>query len=384
MKLYLCDSAERRAWSEMLPEPWSRARWRVPLKPNRAPGFVLEPEGGPLPPDALILLHPEPDHHTLAAMAAQAERRGWIILTVSGGDRHGAPQPRSPHVYRCQRAVSRLDLGFKQRLQRFLTALARDPEPSFALLEPPPWPRHLVALYLLLLARARGAWLPEVAEAILPEARAEWIAHGGGAAWSPLDSEATEALKALRLTLIEAVPDATPSQLVLIGSAPEEATLRGQLRHSWLENLLLNRNHGFIGRLHAADSPARQAFERRLEPEGAFARHLASARHLSRRASRAFCPTRLLLEEPLRELLSKEARDLMGAALRGHEGAEVDAAGLEEAIDRLERELGVFTAAWRRADASPDTIASLFQAVQRQARSLHEQLGALPTGVVLP
>ncbi|MEL6179350.1 MAG: hypothetical protein AAFS10_10370, partial [Myxococcota bacterium] len=158
MMIYLCDSAVRRDWDAMLPQPWSRVRWHIPLKPNRSPNFLSEDSDAAPEAGAIIVLHPEPEPATLERMGRLADERGWLIITISGGDRHGILQPLSPRVYRRQRAVcTGLDRGFQRCLARFLTVC--DPsaaEPAFESLEPSPWPRHVVALYLLVIAQVQG------------------------------------------------------------------------------------------------------------------------------------------------------------------------------------------------------------------------------------
>ena len=178
--------------------------------------------------------------------------------------------------------------------------------------------------------------------------------------------------------------------LILEGLKCDAALQRGLLWHSWLKNQILKMDAGYVVQMHRR-LPLREeraSFEQKIQPGGVFEANLQSARLFARRMVEGFSPGQLVDAEPF-TVLSAEARNIIKAVSHQEylEQTHIDqlVEPLERAIDDLEISLREFTEAWYQQPANEETtIRERFEQLKERARILHDLLGSLPEGVVLP
>jgi len=161
----------------------------------------------------------------------------------------------------------------------------------------------------------------------------------------------------------------------------------GILRHSWLENQILNGSPNYTTKLYTEISSARNAFEGRINPSGEFDEYIRLLRNLLPLISETYSPKQILREGPLRclshnifiyieeflELFYVTEFDLQALLFRIEDALE----GLDSALIRLRE-------TWYQNDADLDLIRESYVNVQNAGFVLHQALKQLPKGIVLP
>lgn len=178
--------------------------------------------------------------------------------------------------------------------------------------------------------------------------------------------------------------------LILRGMPCDAALQRGLLWHSWLKNQILKMDAGYVAHMHSRPSllEARESFERKIQPEGEFESRLDESRLFARDMVDGFSPAQLVDSGPLANL-SAEARASLKSAVHGEyleqTSIEERTGPVTEAVNELGKALGEFRDVWyRRPHSEAEQIRAGFEQLQTRARALHEMLGNLPEGIVLP
>ncbi len=178
--------------------------------------------------------------------------------------------------------------------------------------------------------------------------------------------------------------------LILRGMPCDAALQRGLLWHSWLKNQILKMDAGYVTHMHSRPSllEERESFERKIQPEGEFESRLDEARRFARDMIDGFSPAQLVDTGPL-AAISAEARASLKEVVHGEylkqTSIEARTEPVAAAVDELGKALRKFRDVWYqqpRADA--EQIRAGFEQLQTRARALHEMLGNLPEGIVLP
>ncbi len=163
---------------------------------------------------------------------------------------------------------------------------------------------------------------------------------------------------------------------------------KSRLRHSWLENQILNRDPVYVAQRHRESSSARDAFEEKIQPGGEFDRALDDARELCARVVDACSPTQLVNSRPLAELPERTRHAICGLLeaiyLRECSITEVRSQ-FTAAIECFSGALCDFSGAWYREPlVDPVVVNVAFVRLQRAGADLHGVLGRLPGGIILP
>jgi hypothetical protein len=172
---------------------------------------------------------------------------------------------------------------------------------------------------------------------------------------------------------------------------PSDAALqRGLLWHSWLKNQILKMDAGYVAYMYSRTSllEERESFERKIRPGGEFESRLDEARRFAHDMVDGFSPAQLVDSGPLANL-SAEARAGLKSIIHGEyleqTSIEERSGPVAEAVDELGKALSDFRDVWYRGPHSgADQIRAGFEQFQTRARALHEMLGNLPEGIVLP
>ena len=178
--------------------------------------------------------------------------------------------------------------------------------------------------------------------------------------------------------------------LILRGMPSDAALQRGLLWHSWLKNQILKTDAGYVAYIHSRPSllEERESFEQKIQPGGEFELRLDEARRFARDMIDGFSPAQLVDSGPLANL-SDEVRASLKSALHGEyleqTLIEERTGRIAEAVQELGQALGEFRDVWyRRPHSGANLISESFEQLQARARDLHEMLGDLPEGIVLP
>jgi len=178
--------------------------------------------------------------------------------------------------------------------------------------------------------------------------------------------------------------------LILKGLPCDAALQRGLLRHSWLKNQILQISPDFVAQVNSRPSlwEERESFEKKIQSGGEFETKLNDARQLIRDMVKGFSPEQLVDRGPLANL-SQKARESVKAVIHDiylrQTKIEQYTEPVTRAIDDLENALREFTTVWYlQQSAEQNLIRNRFEQVQECARILHEKLGDLPEGIVLP
>lgn len=166
------------------------------------------------------------------------------------------------------------------------------------------------------------------------------------------------------------------------------ATLRGSLRHSWLENLVLSRDASDVTRLQRCSPVTRAPFDADVAPGGGFDQRIAEVRVLAHGIVEACSPARLVREGPLGSLPSDE-QSLIAAVVHQRY---LDATNIASLVadmlvsaDAFAQALAQFRLVWcEPANSRVESTETSFARVKDAAASLHLALGLLPDGIVLP
>ena len=178
--------------------------------------------------------------------------------------------------------------------------------------------------------------------------------------------------------------------LILKGMPCDAAMRRGLLWHSWLKNQILKMDAGYVVHIHSRPDlqEERESFERKIRPSGEFDSKIKEARQFVRDMVEGFSPAQLIDTGPLASL-SAEARASIKSTIHVEYLIETmmehQTEPISVAIDELEQALKKFARAWsRQPPADRALVSQRFEQLQEAARTLHERLGNLPEGIVLP
>jgi hypothetical protein len=178
--------------------------------------------------------------------------------------------------------------------------------------------------------------------------------------------------------------------LILKGLPCDAALRRGLLWHSWLKNQILKMNADYVAQMHGDTSlqEERESFERKIQAGGEFESKLSDARRFASEMIEGFSPAQLVDSGPLANL-SAEARTSIKAVIHDEylrqTMIEERTGPIASGVDDMERALKGFSTVWyRRPPAQQDLVKTEFERLQACARLLHEKLGSLPEGIVLP
>jgi hypothetical protein len=165
------------------------------------------------------------------------------------------------------------------------------------------------------------------------------------------------------------------------GVCSQAVSIRGQLKHSWIENQILNKTSDDIVALHRSGWFAlTEQFPERMKQAYALAAQVESG----------FSPAQLVDElAPLRQLPEWQRAAMSAAvhaAYRKRFDAETLSAGIRGAIDSLQGVLVIFRAEWDQtvAAVSESRLRQAWDEVLEKAALLAEALDRLPQGIVLP
>ena len=159
-------------------------------------------------------------------------------------------------------------------------------------------------------------------------------------------------------------------------------TLRGQIKHSWLENQVLNKTSDNIIDFWKANG------WKALEQQ--FAVHIRKAVQLSDELESGFSPAQLV--DTLRpfEKVDDETKELIKEAVHKAylESSNITElkASLKEAAEELEKALKHLLEAWDQqvSEKSERELKETWNEFLTRARKLHSVLEQLPKGIVLP
>lgn len=152
----------------------------------------------------------------------------------------------------------------------------------------------------------------------------------------------------------------------------------GRLKHSWLENQILNKSAADVIDLRSGGgwSSLDQQFPRRIEEAADFVARIVDA----------FSPAQLVEKLGFFRDLSAEARDTLRSAVHRSYLAHSDIAGRKASLDSAVRILALSLDNVRRLwrDSSDHDLELAWGNVLRAAARLRDELDALPRGIVLP
>jgi hypothetical protein len=162
---------------------------------------------------------------------------------------------------------------------------------------------------------------------------------------------------------------------------PSEASIRrGQLKHSWLENQILNkRAEDVLAFRHRGGWPA-------LENE--FAEWVRDAQTLAAELTDGFGPAQLIdTLTPFQHLSEEDKQRIKGAlhaAYLENSGITALQGPLQEAAENLDKALNELLREWRQPAGSDQVLRAAWSVFVERAISLKEVLERLPRGIVLP
>jgi hypothetical protein len=176
--------------------------------------------------------------------------------------------------------------------------------------------------------------------------------------------------------------------LPLTEEARRFTTINSRLRHSWLENQILNRDSSVVADRHDASTKASVAFKRKICANGEFAHATKGVRELCDIMLDTLSPARLLDRRPL-SLLSERSHRLIADELHRLylkcsriEKARTD---LQVVIVEFEAVLATLCRLWNvEPRVERDVVKKAFESLQCVGRKLHTSLGVIPQGTVLP
>ena len=159
------------------------------------------------------------------------------------------------------------------------------------------------------------------------------------------------------------------------------AVVRGRLKHSWLENEVLNKTPEVVVLLrHGAGWPALRHFSTEAEQAVALANEIESG----------FSPARLVDECAPLAALAEDQRNAIRTAAHEAYLACFDVRGaanrLGMAASDMQASLSELLAEWAKSDDAVSDVVLLdsWQSVLDKAELLRDALDALPRGIVLP
>jgi hypothetical protein len=169
--------------------------------------------------------------------------------------------------------------------------------------------------------------------------------------------------------------------VILSGFPCQAAIQRSRLKHSWLENEILNKAPQIVLSLrHDAGWPALQHFVADAEQASAFAMEVESG----------YSPSLLVDECTPLKILPEDKKDAVRMAIHA---AYLEcfnirslAHDLFESATHMKASLVAFLDEWNKQDQvlSDTRLAACWNGVLREAERLRAALDALPKGIVLP
>src|SRR5438105_1225198 len=94
----------------------------------------------------------------------------------------------------------------------------------------------------------------------------------------------------------------SPLTVSLTDNVRSLTVTRSRLRHSWLENQLLNCDVAYVQRIHGSSSQARRIFEQMIGPKGTFDQMVQEGWMLCHGVRDTLDPVRLMDSIPLSSL----------------------------------------------------------------------------------
>ncbi|KAB2889240.1 MAG: hypothetical protein F9K32_13525 [Desulfobulbaceae bacterium] len=155
--------------------------------------------------------------------------------------------------------------------------------------------------------------------------------------------------------------------------------LRGQLKHSWLENQVRDQRPATVINRRADKTWDRAILE-------IFPREIDRCRKLLKEMVEGFSPRQLVSQlMPLRQLTAEDRQQIEAAVhtiYLERTGIEALVPELDKAIAALESELTQLQEAWKTGD--DEMLTAVWENFQKTATPLLSLLGELPKGVALP
>jgi hypothetical protein len=166
------------------------------------------------------------------------------------------------------------------------------------------------------------------------------------------------------------------------------AAIRSRLRHSWLENQILNRDSSVVAGRHGTSTKASVAFKWKICANGEFAQATKEVRELCDIMLDTLSPARLLDRKPL-SLLSEQCHRQIADELHRlylkRSRVEKSRTELQTAIVEFEVVLAALCRLWNvEPRVERDVVKTAFERLQCIGLRLHAALGVVPQGTVLP
>ena len=160
-------------------------------------------------------------------------------------------------------------------------------------------------------------------------------------------------------------------------------TLRGQLKHSWLENQLLNKTTDDVTRLWRTGIWEKEIGE-------TFPYRIDQSRQLANEMVRGFSPAQLVDQLSPLQNLSEESRfrlkDVLHSAYLESSDISVLSELLSQGVEDFAEKFTKFLPVWntKRTDENEPALRDGWNQLQQVANSLLAVFETLPKGVVLP
>lgn len=273
------------------------------------------------------------------------------------------------------------------RFARFFTEVEIEDRIDWELIDEP-WPENLFAIYLL--ATALFILSPEEVQVLMAQ-KERWVR-----VWQAARREYR--LSTTRELTYEGLNAGNASQMAReakncmtklgFGADSEVSRICKALRHDWLVNDILFFSADSVSKIHAGLLAGRDSFDQRVKEWGGADGSLTKAKALSAQIVDGFNPVQRIDECPI-VALQEDARALIRKAFSDNCPDQAKIRELSQAVQVAVAELADgysrFLADWDTEPPVEQTrIQESFEAIRRAARVLHELLGELPRGVLLP
>jgi hypothetical protein len=165
-------------------------------------------------------------------------------------------------------------------------------------------------------------------------------------------------------------------------------SVKSRLRHSWLENQVLNRDSSVVADRHDTSTEAGVVFKRKICTDGEFAHAAKEVREFCNIMIEGLSPARLLDRKPL-SLLLGELRQLIAGDLHQLylKRSEIERAKAEirATVVEFEASLVALCRLWNTEPrVDKEVVKTAFEKLQCIGRKLHAALGIVPQGTILP
>jgi len=171
--------------------------------------------------------------------------------------------------------------------------------------------------------------------------------------------------------------------------ARSAAVVKSRMRHSWLENEILNCDPPYVQSLRTSVSQARTEFESMIGEDGTFGKMIQECRQFCRTIVDDLSPRHLVEIGSLAKLPS-HVRSAIASTLHQIYLAQSNIQKIQTEltghIDAFDQAFQRFATVWYDVSRDNGTgeVRSAFECLQREGRHLHRVLGRLPEGTVLP